>query len=65
MHVAHDRAIEIHIARQVGCVARRECAVDIEAVPGKMIVFLRDVYLRARTHNVTKLHENKNSENEN
>ena len=45
MNVAHDRAIKAQIADQIGRVTRRECGIDIKTVPGRIIVFLRDVDL--------------------
>ena len=48
MNIARDCAVEVQVAREDSCVARRERGIDIEAVPGKIIVFLGDVDLRVR-----------------
>ena len=46
MNVAHDRAIKVQIADQIGRIARRKCGIDIKTVAGRIIVLLRDVDLR-------------------
>ena len=64
MNVADDRATKVYIANQIGCIAGRECGIDIKTVPGRVIVLLRDVDLRARTRNESAQRENKNCDNE-
>src|SRR4029453_6616931 len=46
VHVAHDGSFKVQVASQVSRVARRERRIDVETVPGKVIVFLGDVDLR-------------------
>ena len=65
MNVAHDRAIKVQIADQIGRIARRKCGIDIKTVPGRIIVFLRDVDLRAGTRNDSAQREHENCDNEN
>ena len=47
VHVACDCAVEVRVAREIRSVARRKRGIDIVAVPGKIIIFLGDVDLRA------------------
>ena len=46
INVTRDCSVEVQVARQVSRVARRERGVDIEAVPGRMMMFLGNVDLR-------------------
>ena len=61
MNVAHDRAIKVQIADQIGRVARRERGIDIKTVPGRIIVFLRDVDLRIGYAQRAAQRENENA----
>ncbi len=65
VNVPHDRAIKVQVSRELGRVLRCECGIDIQAVPRWIVIFLRDVNLRARTRHDTTQAENKNRENEN
>jgi hypothetical protein len=47
MNIAHNRAIKVQVAGEVGRVARREGRIDVQAISGKIVVFLGDVNLRA------------------
>ena len=46
VNVAGDGAVEVQVARQVRCGGKRERSVNVNAVPGRIVVFLRDVNLR-------------------
>ena len=46
VNIAGDRAVEVQIASQVCYGGKRKRSVNVNAVPGRIVVFLRDVYLR-------------------
>ena len=46
VNIAGDRAVEVQVTRQVCCRGRRERSVNVNAVAGRVVVFLRDVDLR-------------------
>ena len=46
VNIAGDRAVEVQVARQVRCRGRRKLSVNVNAVSGRIVVFLRDVDLR-------------------
>ena len=52
MNIARDCAIKVQVAREIASVRWREPGIDIEAVPGKIIIFLGNVdLLRVRWKN--------------
>src|SRR4029077_14812356 len=65
INVAYDRAIEAKVARQVRRGGRRKGRIDVNAVAGRIVVFLGDVDLRTRTRNETAQREHENCDNEN
>ena len=46
VNIAGDRPVKVQVTRQVCCRGRRERSVNVNAVPGRIIVFLGDVNLR-------------------
>ena len=63
VNIAGDRAVEVQVSRQVRCRGRRERRVNVNAVPGRIVVFLCDVNLRARWRNDSAQRENENCDN--
>jgi hypothetical protein len=46
VNVAHDCAVKVQVARQVGRVGWRERRIDIEPIARKVVIFLGNVHLR-------------------
>ena len=46
VNIAGDRAVKVQVTRQVCCRGRRKRSVNVNAVPGRIVVFLCDVDLR-------------------